>query len=77
MKITSVHKRGKTIHISGSFQPSDLRRVLAMANQGTLKPMEDEPIKHEYTSGGRNPNWEPVCQTCQHREPDREYWGHG
>ncbi len=36
MRIDSVRKRGRTITLRGSFQPEDLRRVLDMANAGTL-----------------------------------------
>jgi hypothetical protein len=36
MKITRIVRRGRTIKISGSFQPADLQTVLDLANTGQL-----------------------------------------
>lgn len=30
-----------------------------------------------YASGGRNPNWELCCDTCEHFVLDTQYRGHG
>lgn len=30
-----------------------------------------------YVSGGRNPNVEPTCSTCIHRDPSKEHYGWG
>lgn len=30
-----------------------------------------------FQTGGRNPNWQSVCQTCLHRIPSREHDGWG
>lgn len=36
MRIDSVKRSGSTIELKGSFQPADLRRVLAMADDGVF-----------------------------------------
>ncbi len=43
----------------------------------TISENDSERKEEDYVSGGRNPNYEPVCSTCLYQIQSKEHYGWG